>query len=579
MSIFSSRSTAQSSKLRPHEAIMLSTAPISEQILSAKSSSLKKLKRPQTAKLRLFSAQSTSQIDLNNISLSKLRPNVIDIEKEQLYDSNLALKVKYNSVYDENTRLKTKLASVEKELSSRDILIRGNPSPEAKKICFISNLKDSICKLKEELKLKNKELSEIKHSIKYTKIAELEAEVQTYSQECIRLRQAINEKYQIELPAAEIRPIDPSCEGLKKENECMMEIIEKLRNYNNTLKDKIKTMKGIDKRTKLQEFDGIREEVISLKLQLENLQRDYNSKENEHKNQMEDKDKGIEELLEKIKAEEKKYKELVDINGELKKKMQKIVQEAHIIAKANLKNPPKLFLAVNEIIVKSKLRVPQFLAKIDKHLTGFLNFEEFMAALRTFHCYISLEMIEGVSAMIVTKSNQISLELFEQWFAKYTYPHVNKSKEEEFLKYAHLRMSKLLSIEILPSNSKSDSDSEESENIIRESPNPTPSMKGSSERREIKNTYDRDMDYRYNEAKRPSSRALDSEAKRYGEKRDITEVIQDEEFNSLEIFNPGETNDKTRTKLDEQLKIPSYSQLKDEGSSRWSASSDVRKIR
>ena len=67
-----------------------------------------------------LSAKAASHIDLE---VNKLRPRVIQQERERLYDDVMRQRMTTNQLKDENIRLKTKLHMVEVTLQRKDKLI------------------------------------------------------------------------------------------------------------------------------------------------------------------------------------------------------------------------------------------------------------------------------------------------------------------------------------------------------------------------------------------------------------------------------------------------------------------------
>lgn len=67
-----------------------------------------------------FVSKNPSAIDLE---VSKLRPRIINQERERLYDDAMRQKMAANYLKDENTRLKTKIHILESELTKKEKLV------------------------------------------------------------------------------------------------------------------------------------------------------------------------------------------------------------------------------------------------------------------------------------------------------------------------------------------------------------------------------------------------------------------------------------------------------------------------
>lgn len=66
---------------------------------------------------------TTKAASLIDLEVSKLRPRIVQQERERLYDDVMRQRLTTNNLKDENTRLKTKLQIVEVELQRKDKLI------------------------------------------------------------------------------------------------------------------------------------------------------------------------------------------------------------------------------------------------------------------------------------------------------------------------------------------------------------------------------------------------------------------------------------------------------------------------
>lgn len=64
--------------------------------------------------------KNPSSLDLE---ISRMRPKIINLERERLYDDNLRQKITSNFLKDENVKLKTKIQILESDLTKKEKLI------------------------------------------------------------------------------------------------------------------------------------------------------------------------------------------------------------------------------------------------------------------------------------------------------------------------------------------------------------------------------------------------------------------------------------------------------------------------
>ena len=152
------------------------------------------------------------------MEINKLRPRKVKAEKEQLYEEALQLKMSSNALKDENTKLKTKIRMYERELDEKEDMINqlfnqkdistiGSLGTKINKRKFEShltyNLKRQVKELKHQLSDKNDEVASLKKDIKSTKLTELDLELRTYMDECLRLRHLLEEAVRSRDPLAD----------------------------------------------------------------------------------------------------------------------------------------------------------------------------------------------------------------------------------------------------------------------------------------------------------------------------------------------------------------------------------------
>ena len=87
--------------------------------------------------------------ELDPLLLRRLKPQFTGtnkIEKEALYENNLAVRMEMNNVKDENMKLRTQLNRLMKELERRDDILNNRPSitTRANNTHLVSNLKVAV---------------------------------------------------------------------------------------------------------------------------------------------------------------------------------------------------------------------------------------------------------------------------------------------------------------------------------------------------------------------------------------------------------------------------------------------------
>lgn len=145
-------------------------------------------------------ANLSSNDFVNSTYRKKMVPASMIYKKEDLYDQNIFLKLQLNDYKEDNTKLRTKIAQLITQLKGRDklfddlyksafITANGQAAKNNlnKDVLLMINLKKQVQDLKDQLINKDNEIVDLKKDIKSTKIKELEIELKTYMQECLRL--------------------------------------------------------------------------------------------------------------------------------------------------------------------------------------------------------------------------------------------------------------------------------------------------------------------------------------------------------------------------------------------------------
>ena len=209
--------------------------------------------RPASSNTKKYSKgamRSTQKSGWGNSSkyLSKnLRHN-----KNNLYDEALVLKRAVNTLKAENIQLKNRVLKGERELNEKNREVKGllnklnghSKKGKTKKADPVINLKRQVFDLQNENKAIREGLESLKQSLKVTTREELSIEIQAYSQECAKLRNALEEIVNDKPYAAssdapeEIRKQDNMIEKLKVENKNLAEQLKTVKSELDKLKSK-----------------------------------------------------------------------------------------------------------------------------------------------------------------------------------------------------------------------------------------------------------------------------------------------------------------------------------------------------
>jgi Ca2+-binding EF-hand superfamily protein len=143
-------------------------------------------------------------------------------------EENLQLRTQLNSLKSELLKLRVKLKTTETEAR------RDDPASERKTVVLA--LKQQTKELTKQLQTREKELEELRRSVKATSFQELEVQVKIYIDECTRLRRLLTEALQQLAEGAEMGDIAEryltlsiQFRDLKKEHEGLAEATANLR--------------------------------------------------------------------------------------------------------------------------------------------------------------------------------------------------------------------------------------------------------------------------------------------------------------------------------------------------------------
>jgi chromosome segregation ATPase len=303
--------TLQNMVLRPKSAKNLEKRVIAK----------KKNGRPISAKKNLVNIASKLSIKPSQDAylLSRLKPTLIAIDKERLYEDNMALKLALNGLQSENVKIKTRITQLEKEVSKKDDIIEelsaNEKSPGHKYIHLVNNLKQTIKEGKIEIKAKDEEILKLKRNIKSSKNMELEIQIQSYEEECKRLSVNLAEALNKQSNHFSNSEYDKKFAGelvnsLKKENSdlkiALARAQDELRRFQ---QEKVQDNEK-KKKNGGHQVVNLKLEIQKLKTHIETKDRETREKETLILDELNVERKKSEELRNRIENEEKKNKEL-----------------------------------------------------------------------------------------------------------------------------------------------------------------------------------------------------------------------------------------------------------------------------
>jgi hypothetical protein len=316
---------------------------------SAKASDLLKQKRsahPKHPPINLKRNQTKNLVDSS--VLTRLKPRRITMDKERLYEENMALKLKNNNLLQEILKLRTKVAQVERELAKKEDTTET--SQFSKPAHMINNLKSAVKELKCEVSVKDEEIHRLRKNIKSTKLNEIELEVQAYIDECTRLRHHLEEimRQRNTPPMSQGIDNEKSMQGtfntsaVKKEIEELSIALNLANQENSKLKAKVKEIEKDKKKNivKKNEVAFLKGENIKLKSKAEQFSRELAQKEASFKEEMNKIKRNLNEAYAKINNSEGKVKDLICENEE-KNRQIKFLQESKMINKKDFSEEKK----------------------------------------------------------------------------------------------------------------------------------------------------------------------------------------------------------------------------------------------
>ena len=214
-------------------------------------------------------------------SLARLRPRHISMDKEQLYEETLSLKMEVNFFKEQNVRLKTRLQQTEKELGKKEefldeIHMNAKEHTGVANSHLVGNLKHSIKELKIELKQREDDIEKLKRDTKVSRVNELEIELQAYIDECTRLRHHTEElMLQLQQRSSNLKDLSKAEEAMRTLTAQKTTLEIKLKHTQDELNKANEMVAGLEGKVKEMNSADVRNlkaEVRKLKHQLEQME-------------------------------------------------------------------------------------------------------------------------------------------------------------------------------------------------------------------------------------------------------------------------------------------------------------------
>jgi hypothetical protein len=375
----------------------------------------KVLKRKTHTSLKVLRRLPQSSIpkNLDKDLLFKIRPKQISIDKEQLFQENMQLKLKNHSQNEEIIRLKTKFSQLEQEMIKKE---RGKESvnmwDKSQSLNLASSLRQTVKDLKNSLELKEMEIFKLKSNLKCSRTNELEAELQAYVDECTRLRHHLEETLKIKseineqdlLTAQALDALQNDKNHLEMENKALKEEVKELRNF---VEDEKKKKKMVVKKPEV----NPRAEIQRLKIISASKEKELKEKEKEFK----DKEKIWSEKEEKLKQE------LISFKGKLETANLKFRQSPGSFLTFK-PSAPLFFKSIH--LCSSKKPIKEILESL-KEIKNISQVSEIFKGIPQFKASSVGEIFELFRVKNIEKLH----DLVKEWFSIWDYSSANNEPD------------------------------------------------------------------------------------------------------------------------------------------------------
>ncbi|CAG9328157.1 unnamed protein product [Blepharisma stoltei] len=356
--------------------------PLSEKILNQKSSS-----RPISATYHSATRpKGLSTYKSDDSLLYRLRPVVVNIDKETLYEENMSLKLETNKLKEDLIRATTKVSMLEKELNrvnerAKNMKQKNEilPFMESKKVHLVPSLKETIKELRHEIKTRIEETEKLKRSLKYTNFLEMETEIKAFSDESTRLRHHLSEilKQKDILQNERIQALLEEKNALISLNNQFKKDIHDLTYALDIEKAELEKLKQVKqeipkpkkKPHKKKKNHSQEKELKKTKEQLEFDRKEFVEKENSLKRSIENYKQELFAKQSKVDALEK---EVRDLQASLKNFIARpinsnVVNVEKIKNQPKLQNPIKVLWQLHQVLTEKQISIDDFLASIENN--------------------------------------------------------------------------------------------------------------------------------------------------------------------------------------------------------------------
>jgi Ca2+-binding EF-hand superfamily protein len=350
-----------------------------------------------------------------------------------------------NQLQQENIRLRTKLNQLDREIGRRDDFIEdirteGNRGVNVgvQKTHLVSNLKQSVKDLRQDLRQKEEEITLLRRNLKSTKIGELEVEIQVYADECTRLRHHLEEmlRQREESPGQQSPKIDEMYQELEEMAQHLRAAQEDANRW------RLKALDHHEKTRKPKksgEAQQLRNELQKLRAHMDSLQEQSNRKIQEYEAALAKQKTATSTAQESLRRLEgalrDKTREVDNLQSsiaqtEVPKQERSLVEAAPSLEQL----PPllhKFFTRLHKVLQRKRILLAVFLSLMDKSNHGYIEVSELFKGLKLNKAGMKRsDLVEAVKLM--GGANSISIKGIEAWHAKYNFvDNVSSDTSEE----------------------------------------------------------------------------------------------------------------------------------------------------
>lgn len=390
-----------------------SIRPNSHQLPDAKG-----LKRKNHASVKVLRRlpQSSAPKILDKDLLFKIKPKQISIDKEQLFQENMQLKLKNHSISEEVVRLKTKCSMLEQEICKMD---KGKDNlgiwDKSNSLNLTQSLKQTVKDLKNSLESKDQEIYKLKSNLKCSRTNELEAELQAYIDECTRLRHHLEETIKVKTEFNDPDPLTAQALDQLQKDKSQLELLNK------DLNDEIKELKAIIDEEKKKKKMVVKKPEVNPRAEIQKLKLLLSSKEKELKDKEKDSKEKEKIWLEK----EEKYKnELNSLKSRIDMTANKFKQNPgnFLMFKPSA---PNFFKVINLCLAKKGIKE---LLEGMKYLKTINQINDY---LKSSFPQFKLSYLSEILDLFRIKKPELVHDLVKEWFSVYDYTSSNPELDHE----------------------------------------------------------------------------------------------------------------------------------------------------